>query len=170
MANVDPIAPVVQALSILVAPNPTLNTASPQSPATWTSGSNTAIDGTLYMPLQLLLGLLLGASSDLTSVGNGINSALSDVGNVVATIANQLDTLAAVQADAEQAFTALNTVLNLAQSVAPSSSTTVLQSAAGLFQQIQSLMSSLPSLSLAAAELGELSQQLTAAAPLFPAA
>jgi len=170
MANPDPIAPVIQALSFLVAPNPALNQANPQPPSTWTSGSNTATDGTLYTPAQVLLGVLFGASTDLTSLGNSINSSITGVANAIAGLADQLGNLAAVETEATNAFTALQTVLSMAQGVAPKSATGALQSASVLFQQIQSLISSLPSLGVAAAELGELSQQLTAAAPLFPSA
>jgi hypothetical protein len=172
MANIDPLAPVIQALSVLVAPDPPLNRASPQQPGTWTGGSNTATDGTLYTPAKALLGVLFGASADLTSLGNSINTGLTDVATVIASIAGQLGSLAAVEAQLTGptgALTALQTVLGLAQMVAPSSTTGVLQSAEGLFQQIQSIIAAY-SLAGAAAEMGELSQQLTAAAPLFPAA
>lgn len=170
MAIPDPIGPVVQALSVLVAPNPTLNAGAPQPPSTWTGGSNQATDGTLYTPAQALLGLLFGLSSDMTAVGNAINGGLTDVASVIASIADQLGSLAAIEADAATAFAAIKTVLGLAQAVAPSSATGVLKSASGLFDQLNSLINALGSIGVAAAELGELSQQLTAAAPLFPAA
>jgi hypothetical protein len=168
MPPTDPIAPIVSALSVLAAPNPALNTASPQAPSVWTGGS--ATDGTLYVPVQTLLGLLFGISGDLTAVGNGINTGLTDVANAVAAIAVQVASLAAAEGDAVEAFTALQTVLGLAQSLAPSGTTNVLQSASGLFQQLQSLISVLNSLPMTAAELAELAQQLTAAAALFPSA
>jgi len=170
MAIPDPIGPVVQALSVLVAPNPALNTASPQPPSTWTGGSNAATDGTLFTPAQALLGVLFGLSSDMTSVGNAINTGLTDTANVIASIADQLGSLASIETQATGAFSALQTVLSLAQSVAPSSATGVLASASGLFDQLQSVIKALGSIGVAAAELGELSQQLTAASPLFPAA
>jgi hypothetical protein len=167
MATPDPIAPVVQALSVLVAPFPKLISATPQPPSTWTGGSNAATDGTLFTPAQALLGVLFGLSSDMTSVGNAFNSGLTEIAGVIASIANQLGTLTA---DAAAAFNALQTVLSLAQSVAPSSATGVLKSASGLFDQLQALINPPALIGVAAAELGELSQQLTAAAPLFPAA
>jgi hypothetical protein len=132
MANIDPLAPVIQALSVLVAPDPPLNRAGPQQPGTWTGGSNTATDGTLYTPAKALLGVLFGASADLTSLGNSINTGLTDVATVIASIAGQLGSLAAVEAQLTGptgALTALQTVLGLAQMVAPSSTTGVLQSA-----------------------------------------
>jgi hypothetical protein len=73
-----------------------------------------------------------------------------------------------VEQDATNALSALQTVLSLAQALAPSSGSNVLQSAGGLFQQLQNLLSIAGSIEKAAAELAELSQQLTAAAPLFP--
>jgi hypothetical protein len=170
MANPDPIGPVVQALAVLVAPNPALNTASPQPPSTWTGGSNAATDGTLFTPAQALLGVLFGLSSDMTSVGNAVNTGLTDIAAVIAGIADQLGSLASIETQATTAFGALQTVLSLAQTVAPSSATGVLESASGLFDQLLSVIKALPSIGVAAAELGELSQQLTAAAPLFPAA
>jgi hypothetical protein len=170
MANPDPIGPIVQALSVLVAPNPALNTASPQPPSTWTGGSNAATDGTLFTPAQALLGVLFGLSSDMTSVGNAVNTGLTDIAAVIAGIADQLGSLASIETEATTALDALQTVLSLAQTVAPSSVTGVLESASGLFDQLLSVIKALPSIGVAAAELGELSQQLTAAAPLFPAA
>jgi hypothetical protein len=128
MAIPDPIAPVIQALSVLVTPDPKLNTP-PQPPSTWTGGSNTATDGTLYTPAQVLLELLFGASGDLTSLGDGINSSLTGVASALSSLAGEISNLA-----------------------------------------IQSLISAFPNLGVAAAELAELSQQLTAAAPLFPSA
>jgi hypothetical protein len=170
MATPDPIAPVIQALSVLVAPDPPLNTTSPQSPGTWTGGSNTATDGTLFTPAQVLLGLLFDASDDLTSLGGGINSALTGAASALSSLAGEIGNLATVETDATTAFTALQTVLGLAQGVAPSSATGTLASVGALFKQIQSLIAAFPNLGVAAAELAELSQQLTAAAPLFPSA
>ena len=170
MATPDPIAPVIQAISILVAPNPALNTASPQPPSTWTGGANAASDGTLFTPAQVLIGLLLGASDDLASLGDGINSSLTGAASALSSLAGEIGNLATVETDATTAFTALQTVLGLAQGIAPSSATGALASVSALFQQIQSLISAFPNLGVAAAELAELSQQLTAAAPLFPTA
>jgi hypothetical protein len=169
MAIPDPIAPVIQALSVLVTPDPKLNTP-PQPPSTWTGGSNTATDGTLYTPAQVLLELLFGASGDLTSLGDGINSSLTGVASALSSLAGEISNLATVETDATTAFTALQTVLGLAQGVAPRSATGTLASVGALFKQIQSLISAFPNLGVAAAELAELSQQLTAAAPLFPSA
>ena len=170
MAISDPIGPVVQALSVLVTPNPALNKVSPQPTSTWTSGTNTATDGTLFTPAQALLGVLFGLSSDMTLVGNAINGGLTEMATVIAGIADQIGSLTTIEAEATSAFGALKTVLGLAQSIAPTSANGVLQSASGLFDQLNSILTSLCSIGVAADELAELSQQLTAAAPLFPAA
>jgi hypothetical protein len=165
----DPLAPVVQALSFLAAPKPPLNSP-PQTPDTWTSGSNTATDGTLYTPAQVLLGLILGASSDLTSLGNGINSALTGLAAALASLAGDIGQLATVETDAKTVLNGLNLVLSMAKGFAPVAAASTLQSASALFGQLETLLTDLPDLGVAAAEMAEISQQLTAAAPLFPAA
>jgi prophage DNA circulation protein len=162
----DPIAPVVSALSVLVTPNPAPPTSAPYpAPSVWESG--TAANGTLYTPIQTLLGVLFSVSSDMTTVGKGINTALTDVANVVTTIADNLHTVGSL-ADVSSAMTALQNSLSLAQALAPGSTTAVLNSATGLFQQLQNLLSSVGSIDQAAAELAEFAQQLKALSQLFP--
>jgi hypothetical protein len=162
----DPIAPVVAALSVLVTPNPPPPAAAPYPPpSTWES--QTATDGTLYAPIQTLLGVLFSVSSDMTTVGKGIHTALADVAKVVTTIADNLGAVGSL-ADVTKAMTALQNSLALAQALAPGASTAVLNSASGLFQQLQNLLSSVGTIEQAAAELAELSQQLTALSQLFP--
>jgi hypothetical protein len=171
MALPDPIAPVVQALTLLVAPNPALNTASPQPVTTWTSGATTATKGTLYVPLEVALALLFGLSSDLESVGKAMNMAVTDVAHALATIANQMDAVTgATTTQLTSAFNAIESVLSLAQSLAPSSARGALGSASGLFQQLQAVISAATSIEVSVDELGELSQQLSGAAQLFPQA
>jgi hypothetical protein len=166
MPPVDPIAPVVAALSVLVTPNPPPPATAPYPPpSTWEA--QTAKDGTLYTPIQTLLGVLFAVSSDMTTVGKGINTALTDVAKVVTTIADNLASVGSL-ADVSSAMTALQNSLALAQALAPGSTTAVLNSASGLFQQLQNLLSSVGSIDQAAAELAELSQQLTALSQLFP--
>jgi len=161
----DPLAPVVQALSSIAKPNPTLSGSS-QQPSDWTGGSNAATDGPLYTPAQLLLGLILGASADLTSLGNGINSALTGVAAALASLANEIGDLESASG-AASVLTGLQTVLGLVQGFAPPSAAGTLQSAATLFGQLNTLLADVTT---EANEMAELSQQLTAAAPLFPAA
>jgi prophage DNA circulation protein len=166
MPPVDPIAPVVSALSVLVKPNPVPPTTAPYPPpSTWEA--NSATNGTLYTPIQTLLGILVSVSSDMNTVGKGVNAALTDVAKVVTTIADNLNSVGNLS-DVNSAMTALQNSLSLAQALAPGSTTAVLNSASGLFEQLQNLLSSVGSIDQAAAELAEFSQQLTALAKLFP--
>jgi hypothetical protein len=172
MAFPDPIAPVIQTLSIVVTPNPNpdLKTVNPlPPPSTWTGGSNQATDGTLYTPLQVVLSLFFGLSSDVTSVGQAINTALIDLATALAGIADDVNSVAGIQAEIQSAFQALQTILGLAQTMAPTSANRVLKSVGSLFQQLENLAGALPNLGVAADEFAELSQQLAGAAPLFPA-
>ena len=165
--STDPIAPVVSALSILVTPNPVPPSAAPYPPpGKWESG--TATDGALYTPVQTLLGVLFAASPDMTTVGKGVNKALTDVAKVITTIADNLGAAGSL-ADVASAMTALQNSLALAQSLAPGSTTVVLSSASGLFQQLQQLLGAVGSIDQAAAELAQLAQQLKELAKLFPA-
>lgn len=166
MPPVDPIAPVVNALSILVTPNPAPPTAAPYGPPSKWEGTS-ATKGSFYTPLQTLLGVLFSVSSDMNTVGKGINTALTDVAKVVTTIADNLASLSNIT-DAANAMTALQNSLSLAQALAPGSTTAVLNSASSLFAQLQNLLSSVSTIDQAAAELAELSQQLTALSELFP--
>jgi hypothetical protein len=164
----DPLSPVIGALSLLVAPNPTLNTATPQNPSAWVGPSPpppAATQESLYSAIQPLLGALFAVSSDMTTVGQGVNKALTDVAKVVATLAT---TLATVTGDVGSAMSGLQQGLAMAQTLAPGSASVVLTSASSLFKTLQDLLSSVSSVDEAAAELAELSQQLTALAGLFP--
>jgi hypothetical protein len=165
MPPADPLAPVITALSYLAQPNPTI-TSPPQQPSQWTSGSNNATDGPLYTPAQLLLGLVLGASPDLTSLGNGINSALTSVASALANFAGNLGILGADETTAVNVIGEMQTALSLVQAFAPAASSGIVGSASTLFAQLQTVLKNLP-IAQVAAELAELSQQFTAAAPLF---
>jgi prophage DNA circulation protein len=166
---IDPIAPVISALSVLVAPNPALATP-PQAPTAW-APPNTATQGNLYTPIQTLLGVIFTVSSDMTSVSQAVSTALTDVAKVISTIADNLPNVGSLT-DVTSAMTALQSSLSLAQSLAPSSTTVVLSSGSGLFQQLQNMLSAIGAaggtIQQASAELAELSQQLTALAQLFP--
>lgn len=165
MASIDPIAPVVQALSVLVKPKPA-SIGAGSKPSDWESQD--AIPGPSYSAIQGLLNLLFHVSTDMTTVSKGVNTALTDVAKVVTTIADNLSS-AGNLTDVTNAMTALQNSLSLAQALAPGSSTTVLNSASGLFQQLQNLLSAPgQTVANAAAELAEFSQQLTALAGLFP--
>jgi hypothetical protein len=163
----DPLAPVIQALSYLIVPKPTVsNPVGTQTPNDWTGGSNTPTDGPFFTPAQVLLGLILGASADLTSLGNGINSTLAGVGSALANLADEIGTLEST-AGAATVLGALQTVLQLIQGFVPPSAAGTLQSVNTLFGQLNSLLAQV---ALEANEMAAISQQLTATAPLFPAA
>lgn len=165
----DPIQQVITALNFLVTPSPALNTGSPQAPSTWVgTGAPAAGEGTVYSPIKTLLGVLFSASSDMTTVGKSVNTALGDVAGVVGQLATALGQVTAAAGDVTSAMNGLQSALALAQSLAPGSSTVVLTSASSLFQQLQQLLTAAGSVEQAAAELAELSQLLTGLAGLFP--
>jgi hypothetical protein len=165
----DPIQDVITALNFLVTPSPALITGAPQSVSTWVgSGAPAAGEGTVYAPIQTLLGVLFAASSDMTTVGKSVNTALSDVAGVVAKLATALGQVTAVAGDVTSAMTGLQSALALAQALAPGSSSVVLTSASSLFQQLSQLLTAAGNVQQAAAELAELSQLLTGLAALFP--
>jgi len=167
----DPLAPVIQALSYLAAPNPAVNNppggSPPQTPSTWT-GSTQATPGPFYTPAQLLLGVILGAAADLTTLGNGINSALTDVGAALANFASQIGTLES-GSDPSTVLSDLQTVLNLvlSQGLVPPSEAGTLQSLSTLFGLLNTLLSQV---TLETNDMAAISQQLALIALLFPAA
>lgn len=163
----DPLAPIIQALSCLIVPNPTVNNpVGSQTPTDWTGGANTPTDGPVFTPAQVVLSLIFGASADLTTVGNGINSTLTGVGSALASIADEIGDLEST-AGAATALNALQTVLQLVQGFVPPSAAGTLQSVNTLFGQLNTLLAQV---ALEANEMAAISQQLTATAPLFPAA
>jgi methyl-accepting chemotaxis protein len=165
----DPIQQVITALNFLVTPSPALNTGTPQPVSTWVgSGALAAGEGTVYTPIQTLLGVLFSASSDMTTVGKSVNTALGDIAGVVGKLATALGQVTAAAGDVTGAMNGLQSALALAQSLAPGSSSVVLTSASSLFQQLQQLLTVAGSVEQAAAELAELSQLLTGLAGLFP--
>lgn len=168
----DPIAPVITALSFLVTPNPATIAATPQPPSTWEGGA--ATDGSLYTPIQGLLSAVFSISA-LSSVGGAVNTALTDVAKVITTIADQLSNLATslpAGASATDIMNGLQSALTLAGTMLPggatSAASSALSSAGQLFSTLQNLITAVGGdLAKAAAELAQLSQQLTALAALF---
>jgi hypothetical protein len=168
----DPIAPVITALSFLVAPNPSAIGSPPSAPSTWEGSS--ATDGSLYNVIQPLLNALFGISS-LQSVGSAVNTALTDVAKVISTIADKLASLEGSLPSGTSATDIMNglqSALSLAGTLLPSSAGSAagsaLNSASQLFQTIQNLITAVGGdLATAAAELAQLSQQITALAALF---
>ncbi|HSY01678.1 MAG TPA: hypothetical protein VK819_05965 [Acidobacteriaceae bacterium] len=164
----DPIAPVIAALTFLAAPNPTITTP-PQAPSAW-EPPNTATDGTLLAVLQPLLSTLFAIPS-LAPVGTAVNTALTDVAKVISTIADKLAALEGslpAGTSATDVMNGLQSGLSMANTLLPSGASTALSSASSLFQTIQNLITAVGGdLATAAAELAELSQQITAMAALF---
>jgi hypothetical protein len=168
----DPIAPVISALSFLVTPNPATLASPPQAPSTW-EGS-TATDGSLYTIIQPLLNTLFSISS-LTSVGSAVSTALTDVAKVISTIADKLASLEGSLPSGTSATDIMNglqSALSMASTLLPSSAGSAagsaLSSASQLFSTIQNLITAVGGdLAKAAAELAQLSQQITALAALF---
>ena len=171
MANPDPIANAISLLAVLVTPNPA-PTSPVQGPSTWVGSgqiaSTTSLDGTI----GTFVGLIFHASSDMLTASKDINAALTTVANVVGTIATKMPSTATALTDVNNAMTALQNSLSLAQSLAPAGATVVLNSASGLFQQLQAQLSAIEtaggSIDDAVAELAQLSQLLTSLAGLFP--
>lgn len=160
----DPIAPVINALSVLVTPNPAAATGAPSQ---WEAPHN-ATDASLFGPIQTLLTLIFGASTDIKTTGQAIHKSLTDVAGVVQSIADGLAGLPSAT-DAMNAMNALQQGLALAQTLAPGGASTVLSSGSALFTQVQNLLSATNDIGVAAAELAQLSQQLRELANLFPA-
>jgi hypothetical protein len=164
----DPIAPVIAALTFLAAPKPTL-ASPPQAPSAW-EPPNTATDGTLLAVLQPLLSTLFAIPS-LAPVGTAVNTALTDVAKVISTIADKLAALEGslpAGTSATDVMNGLQSGLSMANTLLPSGASTALSSASSLFQTIQNLITAVGGdLATAAAELAELSQQITAMAALF---
>jgi hypothetical protein len=108
------------------------------------------------------MNLVYGASSDLKTVGNDLSDALTKVAGVVKTLADGLTSITQTETEVADALSALQQALALAQTLAPGSTTTVLTSGSQLFTQLQNLLST-PGMTIAqaAAELAQLSQQLT---------
>ncbi len=108
----------------------------------------------------------------MLTVSKDINGALTAVANVVGTIATKMPTTSTALTDVNNAMTALQNSLSLAQSLAPAGTTVVLNSASGLFQQLQAQLSAIEtaggSIADAVGELAQLSQLLTSLSGLFP--
>ena len=174
--NPDPIANAIWLLAILATPNPPPNSALP--PTAWVGSTAPSSGATrtqpLYDTIQSFLGVIFTASPDMKTASSDIKSALADVANVLGAIATNIPTTGTVLTDFNNAMTALQESLALAQSLAPSSATAVLTSASGLFQRLQAQLTAIANTPAAGAinqvvaELAQLSQLITALADLFP--
>lgn len=158
--NPDPIANTIALLAVLVTPT-----------ATGTGAPNTT---PLYGTIQSFLGVIFAktTSAEMNAVSVQINTALTDVAAVLTKVATAMQTAGSLT-DVSGAMTALQNSLSLAQSLAPAGTAVVLNSASGLFQQLQAQLTAIAStpgatIAQAATELAQLSQLLTALAGLFP--
>jgi subtilase family serine protease len=174
--NPNPIGNAIWLLAVLVTPNPLPDPALP--PTAW-FGSNAPSSGAtptqpLYSIIHAFLRAIFTASPDMQTASNDIKSALADVASVLGIIATNMPMTGTALADFNNAMTGLQNSLALAQSLAPGSTTAVLTSASGLFQQLQAQLTAIANTGAAGtinqvvAELAQLSQLITALAGLFP--
>jgi hypothetical protein len=156
----DPFKPVIKALAVLATPNPTMDLdnppANPQGPTVW-ENSNATGTGVLTV-IALLMQQLYTASTDMHKVGVDISTALDQVVAVVNKLADALGGLNVN--DVTNAMDGLQQALAMAQTLAPGSGGTVLDSGSKLFKQIQDLLTATNSIALSAAELAQLGQLL----------
>ena len=150
----DPIAPVVTALNAIATAT---HTDSGTEATDWKNGN--ATPSSVASVVAILIQALYKASPDMKSVGTDIENALTEVSNVVGAIADQFVTLAGEGTDITSALTGVQNGLALAQTLAPTSATTVLSSGSQLFQQLQQLLAATDDLNTAATELYQLNQQ-----------
>ena len=164
----DPIGDIVAALvsAKLVTPTPKDIAEPPQAVVQWDVAAS---PDTLLTTIATLMQLVYGASSDMHAVGDEMSTALTKVADVVKSLAQGLATVGDSVGDVSAALDALQKALALAQTLAPGSATTVLTSGSQLFTQLQGLIATAGSVTKAAAELAQLSQQLrTLATSLKP--
>lgn len=104
-------------------------------PAAWKAGP--ATPGALMQPIAGLMGVLYGASTDMQTTGKSIADALSGVIAVIRAIADEMTKLTSSAANGMQS---LQNALTLAHTLSPTGPAVVLDSASGLFAQIQQLL------------------------------
>jgi hypothetical protein len=157
----DPIQDAIDKMSVLVVP-------------TADGTGNPTLQQPLYGNIQTFTGAIFHISSDLTKVSKDVNTALTDAAGVVGKIGSTIQSAGSL-ANIQGAMTALQNLLSLAQSMAPSGVAVVLTSASQLFQQLQDQLTALAAqpgktIADAATELAQLAQLLTALSDLFPTA
>jgi|ERR1700674_973339 len=155
----DPLQPVIDALKKVAKPNPENISATPENPSLWVGQSATEVTSPVDF-LSIIGGLMValyGASTDMNNVGKAIGKALDEVVKVANELAKQLASISAN--DVDSAMDALKQALAMAQTILPGDSTTVLDSASKLFQQIHDLIAAIGT-QKAAAELAQLAQVL----------
>jgi hypothetical protein len=158
MANPDPIANAITLLAPLVAPTP--------------DGTGAPIPTSLSSTISPFVSAIFSVSPDMQAVGTDINAALTGVAAALTKVAAAMQS-AGTLTDVNDAMTALQNSLSLAQSLAPSGNAVVLNSASRLFQQVQAQLTAMvnageQSIAVPANKLAQLSQLLTWLASLFP--
>lgn len=157
----DPIQPIIDALKVVAKPNPEAIDPNDMNPSNWENTTATEVkppDGVDFLAIiGPLMAALYGASTDMNKVGQDIGKALDEVTKVADEMATQMASITAANVDS--AMDALKQALTLAQTLLPGGSTTVLDSASKLFQQIHDLIEAIGA-AKAAAELAQLSQVL----------
>jgi hypothetical protein len=158
MANPDPIGNAIQLLNVLVVPT--------------ADGTGTATTTALFGNIQTFTTAIFGISSDMQKVSSDIKTALTDAATVVGKIGTAIGGAGSLT-DVSGAMTALQNTLSLLQTMAPAGTAVVFNSASGLFQAIQSQLTTLATdpgktIADAATELAQLAQLLTALEGLFP--
>jgi hypothetical protein len=155
----DPIQPIINSLKVVAKPNPEAINATPQAPSVWSGQQATEV--TTPVDLLAIVGALMtalyGASTDMNKVGQDIGKALDEVVKIANELATQLSNITVN--DVDSAMDALKQGLAMAQTLLPGDSTTVLDSASKLFQQIHDLIEAIGA-ATAAAELAQLAQVL----------
>jgi hypothetical protein len=157
MANADPIGNAIQALSVLVAPT--------------ADGTGSPTTTPLFANIQTFTTAIFNISSDMQKVSADIKTALTEAATVVGKIGTAIGSAGSLT-DVSGAMTALQNTLSLLQTMAPAGTAVVFNSASGLFQAIESQLTTLgglgKSITDAATELAQLAQLLTALEALFP--
>jgi hypothetical protein len=157
MANPDPIGNAIQLLNVLVVPT--------------ADGTGTPTTTALFGNIQTFTTAIFGIS-DMQKVSSDIKTALTEAATVVGKIGTAIGSAGSLT-DVSGAMNALQNTLSLLQTMAPAGTAVVFNSASGLFQAIQSQLTTLATdpgktIADAATELAQLAQLLTALEGLFP--
>jgi hypothetical protein len=154
----DPIQPVIDGLKTTIAVPQ--NTGSGSAPDDWKTAKAIAANASVTGAITTLMQVLYGASTDMAAVGSAIVAALGGVTAALRQLAGAIAGLTAAPGDVSGAMAQLQQALALAQTLLPTGPVAVLDSAGGLFQQIQGLLGAAASPAAAAIELYQLAQQL----------
>jgi hypothetical protein len=157
-----PTDPIQQVINVLTDPTTGL--------FTLPAGNAPATPGALYNDVEPFVNAIF-STSQLQSVSQQINTALTDAASVVGSIATAMNGIGNTIGNVPAAMTALQNALALAQSLAPSGTAAVLTSGGALFQTIETQLTDLGAATApaqAAQELSNLQRLLTGLAGMFP--